>query len=589
MAESFAGDDDLVVCLGDNIFEYAEAAAIRSFVDGDDGAAVFVKDVPDPERFGVVVYGEGERVVDVVEKAGVVDMRYEAPPSSDAVVGLYCYSPDVFELIRGLEPSSRGELEITDVNRHYAENGTLACHRVTGWWEDAGTQESLRRDRRSDPAHGRQQARMIEGLLRIPLRRFEDERGWFAEIRRESLLPKQTRQTNLSFSRKGVLRGLHYHERGQDDLFVCLQGMARVVVLDRESGETFTEDIGDDNPVAIYIPGRHAHGFEALTDLLLLLPRHRGVRPRRPGRAGDLLGRPARQAPLEHGHAAPLRAGPAGVYLVTGAGGQLGRALAEEFAADGVVGADARRVGRRAAAAGRARAARRRPPRRRLDERRRRRGRSAGRRRRQRRRDGERRRARRAARLLLDRLRLRRPQARAVRRVGRPEPAVGLRADEAPRRGGGGRAGVDRPLLVALRADRQQLRPHDAAARRGAGRGRGRRRPARVADLRRPPRRGDASGPAPAARRLPRRRRRRRDLGRLRRGDLRGGRPRHARPPDHDGRARRARRRARPTRCCGARRARRRCRTGARACARRSPPSEPGPSANSAAWRATRS
>ena len=71
------------------------------------------------------------RVVDVVEKAGVVDLRYDAPPSSDAVVGLYCYSPDVFDLIRGLEPSSRGELEITDVNRHYAENGTLACHRVT--------------------------------------------------------------------------------------------------------------------------------------------------------------------------------------------------------------------------------------------------------------------------------------------------------------------------------------------------------------------------------------------------------------------------------------------------------------------------
>ena len=71
-------------------------------------------------------------------------VRFEEPPSSDAVVGLYCYSPDVFDLIRGLEPSSRGELEITDVNRHYAVNGTLACHRVTGWWEDAGTQESLR-------------------------------------------------------------------------------------------------------------------------------------------------------------------------------------------------------------------------------------------------------------------------------------------------------------------------------------------------------------------------------------------------------------------------------------------------------------
>jgi dTDP-4-dehydrorhamnose 3,5-epimerase len=111
---------------------------------------------------------------------------------------------------------------------------------------------------------------MIDGILRIPLRRFEDERGWFVELRRESRLPKPTRQTNLSFSRAGTIRGLHYHERGQDDLFACLQGMARVVVLDRESGEVFHEDIGDENPVAIYIPGHHAHGFEALTDLLFL-------------------------------------------------------------------------------------------------------------------------------------------------------------------------------------------------------------------------------------------------------------------------------------------------------------------------------
>jgi dTDP-4-dehydrorhamnose 3,5-epimerase len=111
---------------------------------------------------------------------------------------------------------------------------------------------------------------VIEGILRIPLRRFEDERGWFVELRRESRLPKPTRQTNLSFSRAGTIRGLHYHERGQDDLFACLQGTARVVVLDRESGEVFHEDIGDENPVAIYIPGHHAHGFEALTDLLFL-------------------------------------------------------------------------------------------------------------------------------------------------------------------------------------------------------------------------------------------------------------------------------------------------------------------------------
>jgi len=110
----------------------------------------------------------------------------------------------------------------------------------------------------------------VEGIVRIPLTRLEDARGWFCEIRRESALPKQTVQTTVSSSRRGVIRGLHFHERGQDDLFVCLQGTARVVVLDRVSGATFTEDIGDHNPVALYIPGRHAHGFEALTDLLFV-------------------------------------------------------------------------------------------------------------------------------------------------------------------------------------------------------------------------------------------------------------------------------------------------------------------------------
>jgi dTDP-4-dehydrorhamnose 3,5-epimerase len=109
---------------------------------------------------------------------------------------------------------------------------------------------------------------VIEGVELYPLSRREDERGWFVELRRESWLPAPTRQTNLSFSRQGVIRGLHFHERGQNDLFACLQGAARVVVLDRESGETFTVDIGDDNPVGVWIPGRHAHGFEALTDLL---------------------------------------------------------------------------------------------------------------------------------------------------------------------------------------------------------------------------------------------------------------------------------------------------------------------------------
>jgi dTDP-4-dehydrorhamnose 3,5-epimerase len=111
---------------------------------------------------------------------------------------------------------------------------------------------------------------VIDGIELIPLRRFEDERGWFSELMRASGLPKEVRQSNLVFSRKGVIRGLHYHERGQDDLFACLGGMVRVVVLDRETGEAFSEDIGDDNPVAVYVPGHHAHGYEALTDCLFL-------------------------------------------------------------------------------------------------------------------------------------------------------------------------------------------------------------------------------------------------------------------------------------------------------------------------------
>ena len=126
-----------------------------------------------------------------------------------------------------------------------------------------------------------------------------------------------------------AIRGLHYHERGQDDLFACLQGTARVVVLDRSTGETFTEDIGDENPVAIYVPGILAHGFEALTDSLLL-PRHaRSTTPpiptskHSPGtiRASGSCG--ARRSPI-------LSARDRRV-LVTGAAGQLGHALLEAF------------------------------------------------------------------------------------------------------------------------------------------------------------------------------------------------------------------------------------------------------------------
>ena len=135
MARDFAAGDKLVVCLGDNIFEFAQTEAIRSWADG---AMIFVKEVDDPQSFGVVAYDDDGKVTDLVEKAGIVDTRYDAPPSNDAVVGLYCYPTDVFEIIDGLAPSSRGELEITDVNREYARRGNLQVRHVEGWWHDGG-------------------------------------------------------------------------------------------------------------------------------------------------------------------------------------------------------------------------------------------------------------------------------------------------------------------------------------------------------------------------------------------------------------------------------------------------------------------
>ena len=167
MAESFAGNDRLVVCLGDNIFEYAEVEAISAFVGGDDGAAVFVKEVPDPERFGVVVYGEDGRVTDVVEKAGVVDTRYDAPPSRDAVTGLYCYSPDVFGIIQ------RAAAVLPRRARDHRRQPPLRRGRLAGRAPRQGLVGGRRhagvaaRDRRPDRPHRRQQDCVIDGVLRF--------------------------------------------------------------------------------------------------------------------------------------------------------------------------------------------------------------------------------------------------------------------------------------------------------------------------------------------------------------------------------------------------------------------------------------
>ena len=109
---------------------------------------------------------------------------------------------------------------------------------------------------------------MIDGVEIIELRKHEDERGWFVELRRESAMPQPTLQTNLVWSRKGTIRALHFHKK-QSDLFACLEGKARIVVLDLETGEADSVDIGDDNFVAVWVPGHLAHGYEALTDVLM--------------------------------------------------------------------------------------------------------------------------------------------------------------------------------------------------------------------------------------------------------------------------------------------------------------------------------
>lgn len=137
LAKYFAGDDRICVALGDNIIEKNFIAAARAFGKQEHGARILLKEVPDPERFGVPVL-DGEKVVKIEEKPA-------DPKSNYAVTGIYMYDNTVFDIIETLRPSDRGELEITDVNNAYIERGDLEWDILDGWWTDAGTFESLLR------------------------------------------------------------------------------------------------------------------------------------------------------------------------------------------------------------------------------------------------------------------------------------------------------------------------------------------------------------------------------------------------------------------------------------------------------------
>jgi glucose-1-phosphate thymidylyltransferase len=135
LAEHFADRDKIAVVLGDNIIEGNIRAAADAFRKQTDGARILLKEVSDPQRFGVPVF-EGKKIIRVEEKP-------VNPASNYAVIGIYMYDYRVFEFIKSLKPSERGELEITDVNNFYIREGKMQWDVLRGWWSDAGTFESL--------------------------------------------------------------------------------------------------------------------------------------------------------------------------------------------------------------------------------------------------------------------------------------------------------------------------------------------------------------------------------------------------------------------------------------------------------------
>jgi glucose-1-phosphate thymidylyltransferase len=135
LAEPWAKGDKICVVLGDNIIEGDMREAATAFEQLEKGAMVLLKEVPDPERFGVPVFEQG-RIVRIEEKP-------KKPLSPYAVIGIYFYDGTVFDRIRTLKPSGRGEYEITDINNSYIAEGTLQYTQLEGWWTDAGTFESL--------------------------------------------------------------------------------------------------------------------------------------------------------------------------------------------------------------------------------------------------------------------------------------------------------------------------------------------------------------------------------------------------------------------------------------------------------------
>jgi glucose-1-phosphate thymidylyltransferase len=138
LAKHFADNEKIVVILGDNIIEKNIKKAVEDLRKQPKGAKILVKKVPDPERFGVVEFDKKQQISGIVEKP-------KSPKSDYIVTGIYMYDSQVFDVIKKLKPSKRGELEITDVNNWYLKKRELTYNVLNGWWTDSGTFDSLLR------------------------------------------------------------------------------------------------------------------------------------------------------------------------------------------------------------------------------------------------------------------------------------------------------------------------------------------------------------------------------------------------------------------------------------------------------------
>lgn len=146
LAEHFVDDQKVVVILGDNIIEGNIRAAVRSFEEQETGAKILLREVPDPENYGVPTM-DGDRILTIEEKPA-------KPATNLAVIGIYMYDPSVFNVVRTLRPSGRGELEITDVNNAYIEAGNMTYDVLGGWWADAGASIDAYLAANNSVAHG---------------------------------------------------------------------------------------------------------------------------------------------------------------------------------------------------------------------------------------------------------------------------------------------------------------------------------------------------------------------------------------------------------------------------------------------------